>query len=371
MKPILQVDLKAIYQHNKDEIDKAIKDVLESGWYILGRHVEAFEKEFSEWTKIPHVVSVANGTDAVELSLRACGVGYGDRVATVSHTAVATVSAIERIGAIPVFVDIDPNTMTLCPNHLETMIKNIDKPPKAVVPVHIYGQMADMPALMDLSDRHSFYVIEDCAQAHGAKFNGKNAGSFGHLAAFSFYPTKNLGAFGDGGAIATMNSELSEKLRCLKQYGWRERNNSLISGVNSRMDEMQAAILNVLLKKLEGYNRTRQQIAAIYDDSKNPKITYPFRTRVPVSEHVFHQYVIRTKYRKSLQNWLENNQIQTAVHYPIPVHLQTAYKNKYPIHMPLTVTEQYAKEILSLPMNPYLSSDEMNSVAKALKAWNL
>lgn len=362
------IDLKSVYQENQEEIDLAVQDVLKSGWYILGEQVKNFEHSFSKWVNVPHAVTVANGTDALELSLKACDIKKGDFVATVSHTAVATVSAIERCGAIPVFVDIDAKTMTLCPERLESILKKFNKPIRAVIPVHLYGQMVDMSSVMALSEQYGFYVIEDCAQAHGAKWKDKQAGTYGHAGAFSFYPTKNLGAFGDGGAVVTSSLEIANNLKLLRQYGWHERNNSVLSGVNSRLDEIQAAILSVLLLKLDDYTERRQQIAKQYDEVKNLNIQLP-KVREEAL-HVYHQYVVRSKKRDKLQQYLEIHEIQSLVHYPKPVHLQPAYLNKYEIVENLTETEQCTNEILSIPIHPYLSDSQVDHIIKALSEWS-
>lgn len=361
---ILMTDLKAVYKNNELEIKQAIHTVLESGWYVLGKEVEKFEEDFARWINVPYAISVANGTDALELALRACEVGFGDYVATVSNTAVATVSAIERCGAIPILIDIDPSTMTLCPEHLETFIKQTQKTIKAVIPVHLYGHMVDMDSIMELARKYHFYVIEDCAQAHGALMNGKKAGGFGDLAAFSFYPTKNLGAFGDGGAIVTKNKEWSDKIRLLRQYGWKERNSSQVVGVNSRLDEMQAAILNVLLKKLDDFILKRQQIANLYSQVKGLDICHP--TVKENFSHAYHLYVIKSKKRAELMSYFTDRGIQTAIHYPTPIHLQPAYQARYKVvndlRGPLEVTEKNAQEILSLPLHPYLSNQQLDYI---------
>lgn len=361
-------DLKAVYDDNQEEILTAVKEVLASGWYVLGKEVQNFENEFAQWLNVAEVVSVANGTDAIELALRCCDIQAGDWVATVAHTAVATVSAIERAGAKPLFIDIDPLTMTLCPIALENALKTTKQAIKAVIPVHIYGHMADMPAIMKLAKQYSVKVIEDCAQAHGATWQGKKAGSFGDLAAFSFYPTKNLGAFGDGGAIATNKKESADKLKIIRQYGWQERNSSKIVGVNSRLDEMQAAILRVLLRKLDHYVERRQSIAKIYQGIDHPAIQHP--TVKQEASHAYHLYVIRTKFRDSLSNWLKTFDIQAAIHYPTPIHLQPAYLNRCIIPSALNVTEACTEEILSLPLHPYLQEAQINKLVGAINDWS-
>ena len=264
---IPQTDPRASYLEHKAEIDTAIQRVLDSGWYILGKEVDAFERAFAAYVGITHAIGVANGTDALELALRACGIGPGDLVFTVSHTAVATVAAIELVGATPVLVDIDPATYTLDPNCLEAALAHPPAGrPKAVIPVHLYGQPADMPAILELVRRYDLYIIEDCAQSHGAKLAGRMTGSWGDIAAFSFYPTKNLGALGDGGMVVTKDHDLAEKVQLLRQYGWKKRYVSEYPGGNSRLDELQAAILHSKLPYLDLENHRRREIASQYSE---------------------------------------------------------------------------------------------------------
>ena len=267
--PIPQAAPGYAYTERRVEIDEVTRRVLESGTYILGPQVEAFEEEFAAYIGVRHGVGVANGTDALELALRAIGIGPGDAVFTVSHTAVATVAAIGRCGALPVFVDVDPSTYTMDPEKLASAIRSSDKRrdirPAAVVPVHLYGQMADMPAILDLSRAAGLKVVEDCAQAHGARLAGRRAGTWGDAAAFSFYPTKNLGAFGDGGLVATDDAALASNVRRLRQYGWSEARVSIRPGANSRLDELQAAILRVGLRYLDADNERRRATARLYD----------------------------------------------------------------------------------------------------------
>lgn len=370
--PIPFVDLLAAYTENKAAIDDAIHRVLSSGWYILGREVEAFEREFSAWQSVPYSVSVANGTDAIELALRACGIGSGDAVFTVSHTAVATVAAIERTGARPVFVDIDESRFTMCPQSLSATIRKVRDTkqftPRAVVPVHLYGQPADMPAIIAAAD--GLVVIEDCAQAHGAKLNGRRVGTFGSLATFSFYPTKNLGALGDGGMVVCQQKEISDRLQALRQYGWRNRYISAEPGINSRLDEIQAAILRVRLGFLDADNARRRAIARQYHDGfgdyKN-RIGSP--SEAPGAEHVYHLYVIQSDDRESLRQYLTSQKIGTALHYPLPVHLQPAYLGRLAEQGDLPVTERVITRILSLPMYPQLPHESAARVIQTCQDW--
>jgi dTDP-4-amino-4,6-dideoxygalactose transaminase len=400
---IPQTDPRANYLAHEDEIDAAIAAVLAGGRYILGEQVVGFEREFAAYlgagsaVGATHAIGVGSGTDALHLALRACGVGPGDRVFTVSHTAVATVAAIELAGATPVLVDIDPATFTMDPNRLEVAVRTEDGGRKtgdagsaasnvkrqtsvvgrrssvvrrrsAIIPVHLYGHPADLAAILEIAQRHDLWVIEDCAQSHGAMIDGRRTGTFGDIAAFSFYPTKNLGALGDGGAVVTSDPALAEQTRLLREYGWRERYVSAIPGLNSRLDELQAAILRVKLRYLDAENARRRALAAEYarllaDSSVRTPITRP-----GVS-HVFHQYVIRSGRRDALQAYLRSQGIGTLIHYPAPVHVQPAYAGRISIGEGLPHTEAAAREILSLPMFPELGGEQVRQVAKAINAF--
>ena len=352
---ILANDPKAGYLAQKSEIDEAIARVLNSGWYILGSEVDQFEKEFASFIGAGQAVAVANGTDALTLALRAVGLKPGDAVLTVSHTAVATVAAIEMGGFHPVLVDIDPSRFTMCPKSLSEAIAKAGPLAgrlKAIVPVHLYGQPCDMNTIMEISRQHGLLVVEDCSQSHGASVQGKVTGTLGHAAAFSLYPTKNLGAIGDAGIVTTNNAATADRLRLLSQYGWRERNRSEIPGVNSRLDELQAAILRVRLKHLTTMNASRQSLAAIYDQGLSDVCTIPFRA--PDCTHVFHQYVIQVKDRDGLQQRLKTAGIGTMIHYPMPVHTQPAYQGRLETVVTLKHTENVIKQILSLPIYPEL-----------------
>jgi len=373
---IHQANPKAAYLAQKHEIDVAFHDVLDSGWYVLGKQVEAFEKEFASYIGVDFCVGVASGTDALEIALRAAHIGPGDLVFSVSHTAVATIAAIERTGAIPVLVDINEATFTMDPDHLEQVLNSVFSGqsiirgrPKAVIPVHLYGHPADMAPIMAIARNHDLIVIEDCAQANGAMIGTKKVGSFGDIATFSFYPTKNLGAFGDGGAVVTDDEGLQEKLVALRQYGWVDRYVSSMSGINSRLDELQAAILRVKLKNLDSDNEGRREIAEAYaHDEGQTKIVHP--KTVGHITHVYHQYVVRTKQRDLLIEHLKRNAIGSAIHYPLPVHLQPAYKNRFNgADDGLPVTERICGEILSLPMYPQLSDDQVQRVVNALSTY--
>jgi len=365
--PIPQTNPKAGYLAHQVEIDAALRRVVDSGWYILGPEVAAFETEFAAYIGLQHAIGVANGTDALELALRGCGVGPGHAVFTVSHTAVATVVAIERCGAEAVLVDIDPATYTLDPNALDSAIGRLrGVRPAAVVPVHLYGQAADMSAILAIARRHDLRVIEDCAQAHGSRLAGRMAGTWGDAAAFSFYPTKNLGALGDGGAVVTADAAIAGSVRELRQYGWRERYISAVPGVNSRLDELQAAVLRVKLRHLDADNRRRRAIAAAY---RTVLAEAPLGLPVCRSgaEHVYHQFVIHAATRDRLQAGLQRRGIGTLVHYPQPVHRQPAYAGRL-AHGDLSHSEQAAASVLSLPMYPELDEAQVARVAASLCA---
>ena len=363
---IPQSNPQANYLAHKAAIDAALTAVLDAGWYILGRQVAEFEREFAAWLGSPHAVGTASGTDALQLALRACGIGAGDLVLTVSHTAVATVAAIELAGATPVFVDIDPRTFTMDPACLRQVLQvSRSRRVKAVVPVHLYGHPADMPAITELASRHGLFVIEDCAQAHGASIGGRRVGTWGHLAAFSFYPTKNLGALGDAGAVSTGDAVLADKLRSLREYGWRERYVSDAPGMNTRLDELQAAVLRAKLPHLEAGNLRRGRIAALYSDLlRDTCLILP--TCRDGCQHAWHQYVVRSRQRDGLRERLQAAGVTTLVHYPVPVHLQPAYEDRLKLPAPLPHTEEAARQVLSLPMFPELSDEQVAAVVAAI-----
>jgi dTDP-4-amino-4,6-dideoxygalactose transaminase len=367
---IPQCSPKANYLARKEEIDAAIAKVLVGGSYVLGREVAAFEKDFAAYIGVADAVGVANGTDALQLALRACGVGAGDCVITVSHTAVATVAAIELAGATPILADIDPVSFTIDPKSVEEIIRTFSAGRlKAIVPVHLYGHPANMRAILDIARKHRLLVVEDCAQSHGAMFQGKKTGSFGDLATFSFYPTKNLGAIGDGGMVVTDDPSLARRVRLLREYGWQERYISYFAGTNSRLDELQAAILRVKLRYLDQDNRRRQWIAQRYN-SALAESTIALPQTSPGATHVFHQYVVRTEKRDDLKAYLGDHDIGTLVHYPVPIHKQPAYAEKLPAVVSLRQTETIAAQILSLPTYPELTDDQVEIVCKFVTSWN-
>jgi dTDP-4-amino-4,6-dideoxygalactose transaminase len=361
--PIPQTDPRAAYLARKSEIDAAIARVLESGQYILGPVAERFESDFAAFLGLAHGIGCASGTDAIELALRACGIGAGNLVFTVSHTAVATVAAIERAGATAVLVDIEAGGFVMDPAALDAALR---KPPPgrpaAILPVHLYGEPADLATIGELARAHGLRMIEDCAQSHGAHYRGRPAGSFGDIACFSFYPTKNLGALGDAGIITTDDSSLAAAAREIREYGWRERYVSARSGINTRLDPIQAAILAVKLPRLKSDNQRRQAIAARYDAGlAGLPITLPRRR--DNASHVFHQYVIRSQKRDRLREHLRAAAIGTGIHYPVPVHLHPAYRGRTPTGPTgLRNSERVAGEILSLPIYPQLTDTAVDRV---------
>lgn len=355
---------KAQFDAHRAQILEAIARVCENGRYIHGEEVKAFESEFAQYLEIGHAFGVANGTDALHVALRACGVGPGDEVITVAHTAVATVAAIELSGATPVVVDIEPGFFTLDPNKL---LAACNERTKAIIPVHIYGQSVALNEILAIAKAKKLRVIEDCAQAHGARLNGQRLGTFGDVACFSFYPTKNLGAIGDGGAVVTNDDALAERIKLIREYGWRERYISDIAGFNSRLDELQAAVLRIKLRTLDEDNSRRDKIAHRYDEALSElPITLPKRR--PSASHVFHLYVIQTQQRDALMKFLQEHDIAPLIHYPVPVHLQPAYKGRIR-ERSLPVTEQAAHEILSLPLYPELADREVQTVIEAVRSF--
>ena len=352
----------AQYLSHQAEINAAIAAVLDGNRYVLGPQTQAFEQEFAAYLGVAHAVGVGSGTEALHLALRACHIGAGDEVITVSHTAVATVSAIELAGAAPVLVDIDPVTYTIDPRLME---RSITAHTKAIIPVHLYGGAAHLHPIVDLARKYNLKLIEDCAQAHGARYADRVVGSYGDVSCFSFYPTKNLGAIGDGGLVATNDPVIAENLNLLRQYGWRERYVSEVAGWNTRLDELQAAILRVKLRYLDEDNAKRRSLAALYDEQLAEIVTLPIEPEN--TRHVYHQYVIRHPQRDALMAYLRERGIGTAIHYPVPIHLQPAYRGRLGDAGSLPETEQAAREIVSLPMFPELSAEEVMIVAQAIR----
>ncbi len=362
-------DPRSGYLAYQEEIDAAVARVLTEGQYILGPDVTEFEKEFSRLVAGQNVISTGNGTDAIELVLRAMNIGPGDLVITTSNTAVATVAAIELSGARSLLVDVDERTLTLSSEQLELAFHRLDNHRiKAVIVVHLYGQPADLPTIVEVLARHNVILIEDCAQAHGAMINRQPVGTWGTASTFSFYPTKNLGALGDGGAVVTKDSALANRLQELREYGWRNRYVSEHPGMNSRLDSIQAAILRVKLRHLEEENSRRLEIALRYELAlRDLDLILP--ATLPGFQHVFHQYVVRTRSREALKQHLHNLGIGCGVLYPVPIHEQPAYRGRVEVVSQLTVTERAAETLLCLPVHPWLSDEQVEEVVGGVRSF--
>jgi dTDP-4-amino-4,6-dideoxygalactose transaminase len=356
------INLSSQYKSLQSELDIAIQGVLERGRFILAEEVDAFEKEFAAYCGADHAIGVASGTEALQLALSASGVEMGDEVITCAHTSVATVAAIELAGARPVLVDVDPSRYTLDPDLVSA---SITPRTRILLPVHIYGCPADLSRLLELANSRSLEVIEDCAQAHGARVDGQHVGTFGRLGAFSFYPTKNLGAYGDGGAVITNDSALADYVRRLRQYGWGPDRVSSTRGFNSRLDELQAAILRVKLKHLAAWNSRRAEFADLYRS-----ILSGCDVRLPPDppdcEPVHHLFVIRCEKRDDLRAFLSKRGIQSLVHYPIPVHIQPAYASLGYRAGSLPEAERLSREVLSLPLYPEMTDEMVGDVCQAV-----
>jgi dTDP-4-amino-4,6-dideoxygalactose transaminase len=358
------VDLKAQYQNIKPEIDAAIKSVIADTAFVRGKYVAEFEKAYADKCGVKHCISVANGTDAIYITLKALGIGPGDEVITVANSWISTSETITQTGAKVVFVDIEPDYFTIDISKIE---EKITSHTKAIIPVHLFGQPAEIDSIKRICDEHNFYLIEDCAQAHFASYKGQLVGTFGIAGTFSFYPGKNLGAYGDAGAIITNDDELADKMRMFANHGALKKHHHEIEGVNSRMDGLQAAILSVKLYYIDEWNRKRYQNALFYNEllvNVDGVITPKIR---PSASHIFHLYVIRTKKRDKLQKYLKEQGIATAIHYPTALPFLRAYK--YLGHKPgdFQVAYQYQDEILSLPMYPELSNSAIAFVSEQIR----
>lgn len=360
---ILFNDLRPQHQRMRQEILDVLARVVDSGWFILGKQVEAFEHEFADYCSARFGIGVGSGTEALHLGLLACGVQPGDEVITVAFTAVPTVTAITLAGATPVFVDIDPVTFTMDPSQVEN---RIGPRTKVILPVHLYGHPADLDPLLAIARRHGLRILEDAAQAHGARYRGRPIGSIGDLTAFSFYPTKNLGACGDAGLVTTNDPELADRLRLLRNYGQRNRYLHEVPGANSRLDELQAAVLRAKLPKLDYWNAERRKRAERY---RTMLQTVGLPGEQSWAHHVWHLYVIRSLHRDALQQHLTARGISTLIHYPIPVHLQPAYRHLGVQPGTLPNTERLAREILSLPLYPELPLDQVAYIAEQVNAF--
>lgn len=360
------LDLRAATVEIRSELDVAIGRVLASGWYILGPEVEAFEREYAEFVGTDHCVGVGNGLDAIELALRALGVGVGDEVIVPSNTYIATWLAVTRLGARVVPVEPNLETYNLDPGRVEAAMTPLTK---AIVAVHLYGQPAEMDPLRIIASERGAGLVEDAAQAHGATYRGRQVGGLGDAAAWSFYPTKNLGALGDGGAVTTNDPGLADRVRVLRNYGSRKKYVNEIAGVNSRLDELQAAILRVKLPLLHRWNERRRRVAARYlDGLRGTAVTLPATT--PGAEPVWHLFVVRSHSRDRLQKHLAKNGVQTLIHYPVPPHLQTAYADlRHPVGA-FPIAERIHSECLSLPIGPHLSDEGVEDVIGALRSFD-
>jgi dTDP-4-amino-4,6-dideoxygalactose transaminase len=363
MKNIPFVNLNQQYMDIKDEVNQSIETVLKRGNFVLGENVKKFEIEFAEYCQCIYGIGVGSGTDALYLSLLSLNIGNGDEVITVPNSFISTTYAIAYTGAKTVFIDIDPMTYNINPALIEEVIS--DKT-KAIIPVHLYGQPCDIDSIMAIADKYSLKVIEDACQAHGARFKGKKVGSFGDAGCFSFYPTKNLGAYGDGGFITTNNDALAKKLYLLRNYGQAEKYRHITRGFNTRLDEIQAAVLRIKLRKIEGWNEKRRKLSSYYDKclEGNSNIVRPWINECV--QHVYYLYVIRCKEREKLQEHLSDNGVGTLIHYPIPIHKQDACKEINIRTGPLKMTEKYANEILSLPLYPEMSLEDVERVCSLI-----
>lgn len=372
--PILVADPGRGARHRADELTAAFCEVVDGGYFILGKHVDAFEASFSQWLGCRHAVGVANGTDALELCLRACGIQAGDLVIVPTHTAVATATAIVRAGAEPLLLDVDPTSFNFDLNQVEHVLTQprLSNRIKAIVPVHLYGNPCDMTTIMSLARSRGLVVIEDCSQAHGAQWHGAKVGCLGDAAALSCYPTKNLGALGDAGLCVTNSNAIADKIRYLRQYGWRDRYISEEVGMNSRLDELQAALLLVQLRYLDEDLAKRRQIADRYirELSRLP-LRLPMVS--PSALHVFHQFTVlmEATHREPLRNHLQRLGIGASVLYPAPIHVQPAY-TKYAAQYKLdrSQSEAVCDRLLCLPIHPFLSDDEVTHVIESVKSYN-
>ena len=349
------------FKSYQSEIEDAVISVMRSNSYVLGEQVKILEGEFAEYIGVSSAIGVANGTDAIEIALRALNIGFGDEVITVSHTAVATIAAIEATGASVVLVDVDPKFYTLNPNQLKGLLT---KKTKAIIAVHLYGQAADLDPIITFCNLNKIYLIEDASQAHGAKYNNKRLGSIGDIGCFSCYPTKNLGAIGDAGLVTTNNEELASRIRRIREYGWKNRV-SMQPGRNSRLDELQAAILRIKLKHLDEDNQKRRDIAEFYFNklSELPILLPSIRSN---SESVFHLFVIQVEDRNSLLSFLKKGGIIAGVHYSLPVHMHPAYNDRVIKSEDMVVTENIVNQIISLPIYPELSKSDVNKIVNRI-----
>jgi dTDP-4-amino-4,6-dideoxygalactose transaminase len=359
------VDLKKQYQGIKEEVLEEISQALDGMQLFLGKNVQVLESEFAAYCGTNYAIGVGSGTDALYIALRACGIGSGDEVITVSHTFIATAEAIIMTGARPVFVDIDSETYTMDPSQIENKI-NVHT--KAILPVHLYGHPAKMDPILELARAYRLKVIEDACQAHGSEYKGRRAGSLGDVGCFSFYFTKNLGGYGEGGIITTSDPDIAEKCRMLRDHGSDAKYKHAMIGVNGRLDEIQAAVLKVKLPHLNEWNEKRRNIAQIYDAGLPLSLIKP--QEMPWAQHVYHLYVVRVSDRNKLQTWLETRGVSTGMHYPVPIHLQKAWQQYLGGIYSLPNTEKISGEILSLPIYPELGQDEVNYICECIQEFD-
>jgi dTDP-4-amino-4,6-dideoxygalactose transaminase len=367
------LDLKAQYKQIENEVVPLVTEAMENGMFIGGPNVEGFEKEFAEFCDSKYCIGVNSGTDALRFALMATGVGPGDEVITVPNTFIATTEAISQVGATPVFVDIDENTCNMDPAKLDGYLKTRNTKhetrnrPKAVIPVHLYGQMADMDPIMELARKRGLLVIEDACQAHGAKYKKKEAGSMGAAGCFSFYPGKNLGAYGEGGAVVTQDEKIAAEIRVIRDHGQNKKYFHTMEGYNGRLDAIQAAVLRVKLKRLAEWNRSRNDNAAYYNELLSDLPGVEFAKVADYAESVYHLYVIMVDDRDALQLFLGERDIASGLHYPLPLHLQKAYDHLGYKEGDFPIAERAAKRLLSLPMYPELTRDQIKYVANSIK----
>jgi len=358
------LDLKETYLALEDEIDAAVKSVLKGGWYILGENVRRFEAEFAAYCGCRHCVGVGSGMDALELMLKAHGIGPGVEVIVPANTYIATALAVSRVGAIPILIEPDPNTCNLDPSRIEPALT---PKTRAVMAVHLYGQTADMTTIQSICQKHDLKLLEDAAQAHGAMHHGIKAGALGDGAGFSFYPGKNLGAFGDGGAVVTNDPNVADYVRTARNYGSEKKYYNALKGMNSRLDELQAAVLRVKLKHLDPWNQRRSEIAQLYRDQIEPQGSELVLPHVEDgNQHVWHLFTIRSTRRNELQAFLKNRGIGTLIHYPVPLYRQEAYKELRHLNDSFPISNAISEQILSLPMGPHLSREAALHVCEEL-----
>jgi len=365
MKKIPLLDLKAQLTTIREEVREAVDRVLDGGQYIMGPEVKTFEQEVAEYVGVKHAIGVANGTDALLLALDAAGVGKGDEVITTPFTFFATAEVVSQLGATPVFVDIDPKTYNI---DVEQIKAKITEKTKAIIPVHIFGQPANMDEIMEIAEKHNLFVLEDAAQAMGAEYKGKKIGSLGHAATYSFFPTKNLGGYGDGGMVVTNDDELARKIRILRVHGSNPKYYHSMIGYNSRLDELQAAILRIKLRQLDQWNDARRQKAALYNEllAGTPVVT-PYHAED--RKHIYHLYIVQAEERDELMQHLKENGISTGVYYPVPLHQQEVYKPLGYNEGSLPVAEYMSKRTFALPLYAELEDETIRMIADTIKAF--